>query len=229
MGPEREAAIIREIESGNIPDFLRHPKTIRIQDQQGNTAEFQVLPDYLAIGSNEDFVRVPLTPAIARAVANRYGFDLPTEKLCKAIYNQPDAVKMVGVGLVNQKSDTNYMQGNGFALKHDGLIDDQLQNVPKGTLIAGHKKDIILSNFAAQHPDKLDFYGLYKANGSVYQGSGGGPHEVTYEDYSHGARLVSQKVIVNGVPMSYEQLLKDPRYSQLVSDEGPIDTSRTYR
>lgn len=229
VGQEREAAIIREIEAGNIPDFLRHPKTVRIQDSQGNTAEFQVLPDYLAIGSNEDYVRVPLTPAVARAIANKYGFDLPTEKLCKAIYNQPDAERLTGHGLVNDRSDANYMAGNGFALRHDSMIDRDLRNVPPGTLVAGHKKDIILSNFAKNNPDRLDYYGLYRSTGTPIQGSGGGAHEVTYQDYSHGARLVSQRVIVNGTPMSYEQLLKDPRYAHLATDEGSLDASRIYR
>lgn len=228
-GPERDAAILREIESGNIPEFLRNPKTIVVRDAQGNTAEFQVLPDYLAIGSDNDYVRVPMSPGLARAIANKYGFDLPTEKLCRTIYEQPDAVKMIGVGLVNSREDTNYMQGNGFTLRHDSMIDANMPNAPTGTLIAGHKKDIILSNFAAQNPSRMDFYGLYNAYGNAIQGSGGGAHEVDYADYSHGARLVSQRVVVNGVPMSYEQLLKDKRYAHLASSEGPIDTSRVYR
>ena len=47
-----------------------------------------VMPDYLAIGSDSDFLRIPMNLHTARAVADRFGFVLPTRKMVDAIYDQ---------------------------------------------------------------------------------------------------------------------------------------------
>ncbi|HEY9784099.1 MAG TPA: hypothetical protein V6D17_01770 [Candidatus Obscuribacterales bacterium] len=227
-GWDRERAILAQIEAGNIPDILRHPKKIVVADKHGNKAEISVLPDYLAIGTNEDYVRVPVTPLLAKAIAEKYGYELPTKKLADDIYLQSD-VRLSGVGLVRDRSDTQFMQGNGFYLQHDSIIDRQLPAQAEGSLIAGHKKDIIVSRFAKDHPSKLDFYGLFDKNGKPIQGAGGGAHGVDYVDYSHGARFIAKDVIVNGRPMKYEDVLKDPTLCGLLSDEGPLDVRPIYR
>ena len=51
---DREAAVLRELSSGNLPSFLRQLKAIRVTAVDGvgttHTAEYSVMPDYLAIG-----------------------------------------------------------------------------------------------------------------------------------------------------------------------------------
>src|SRR5262245_47878880 len=63
---DREAAILKEIMSGNIPEFLRSLKPIRLeaQDSQGteHKAAGLVTCDYLSVGTNDDFFRVPMRP-----------------------------------------------------------------------------------------------------------------------------------------------------------------------
>jgi len=227
-GPRREAAILAEIERGNVPDFLRHPKTVVVTDLHGNRAELKVMPDYLAIGTNYDFVRVPVTPLLAQTIAERYGMALPTKKVVDSVYQQAE-VRLPAVGLVQSAADQSYMQGNGFYLKHDAIIDRQLADQPIDALVAGHKKDIIVSRYAASHPTRLDFYGFFDGNGKPIQGAHGGPHENTYVDYSHGARLVSQDVIVNGRRMTYDEVLRHPQLAGLVSDDGAFDPRLVYR
>src|SRR5688572_25493385 len=60
---EREAAILREVTRGNVPEFLRSLKAIEVTaaDAQGvnHRAIYFVTPDYLAVGSDADFFRVP--------------------------------------------------------------------------------------------------------------------------------------------------------------------------
>ncbi|HEY9870058.1 MAG TPA: hypothetical protein V6D08_12905 [Candidatus Obscuribacterales bacterium] len=226
MGPERERAILEQIEAGNIPDFMRRFKTITVTDSAGNRAELQVMPDYLAIGTDSDFVRVPVTPLLAKALADRYGLALPTRKVVDDIYQQAD-VRLVGRGLVQTKQDQNYMQGNGFYLQHNDLIERQLGGRGQGALVAGHKKDIIVSRYAETHPGGLDFYGLFKANGEPTQKNPA--HENTYVDYSHGARFISQDVIVNGRPMRYDEVLSNPQLAGLLSYEGPVHAERIYK
>lgn len=225
MGPERERAILAQIEAGNIPDFMRRFKTITVTDSAGNRAELKVMPDYLAIGSDDDFVRVPVTPLLAKALADRYGLALPTRKLVDHIYQQAE-VRLAGRGLVQTKQDQNYMQGNGFYLKHNDLIERQLGGRGQGALVAGHKKDIIVSRYAETHPGGLDLYGLFDANGNPIQKDPA--HENTYVDYSHGVRFISQEVIVNGRPMRYDDVLSDPQLAGLLSYEGPVHAERVY-
>jgi hypothetical protein len=227
-GAAREAAILEQIEKGNVPEFLRNPKTVVITDKNGNRAELKVMPDYLAIGTDEDFVRVPVTPLLAKSIADKYGMALPTKKVVDGIYEQSD-VKLSAVGLVRTKADQSHMQGNGFYNKHDQIIDRQLAGQSQDALVAGHKKDIIISRYAETHPSRLDFYGFFDANGKAIQGAHGGPHEDTYVDYSHGARFISQDIIVNGRHMSYDDVLRDPQLAGLLSDDGAFDPDRVYR
>ena len=60
---EREEVIGAELLAGDLPSFLRHLKSVTLQGQtaDGNTVRVTVCvtPDYLALGSNEDFLPYP--------------------------------------------------------------------------------------------------------------------------------------------------------------------------
>ena len=43
------------------------------------------MPDYLAVGSDDDFVRMPMTPQTAQQIADLFGCILPTRKMVDAI------------------------------------------------------------------------------------------------------------------------------------------------
>ena len=45
----------------------------------------EVMPDYLAVGSDDDFVRMPMTPQTAQQIADLFGCMLPTRKMVDAI------------------------------------------------------------------------------------------------------------------------------------------------
>ncbi len=93
-GAERQKAAVAEIKQGNIPIFLRTLKPVRMDGKSDSGRDIKVtiwvMPDYLAIGPNEDFLRIPLTLPSATAVANAFGFSLPTRKMVDAIYAQSD-------------------------------------------------------------------------------------------------------------------------------------------
>ena len=46
------------------------------------------MPEYLAIGSDSDFLRIPMNLHTATAIADRFRFVLPTRKMVDAIYDQ---------------------------------------------------------------------------------------------------------------------------------------------
>ncbi len=61
---QREQAILEELLKGNLPDFLRNLIPVKLQYQPGAgntlTATIFVMPEYLAIGSDKDFLRIPM-------------------------------------------------------------------------------------------------------------------------------------------------------------------------
>jgi hypothetical protein len=205
----REAAIVQEILSGNIPDFLRAFHTVRV----GRCA-FEVMPDYLAVGSDDDFVRMPMTLASAKAVADAFGCTLPTRKMVDAVYQQAD-VKLAPKPLsVEREAMRTFVE-------HNRIIQEQLAGKQLGLLVAGDKKDIVLTNRLKERPTKVAIYGWHTLDGRPIQELYVG-HAATYVDYSHGIRLVKRQVTVDGKPRDISDVLKDAELSNLLSDEGPI-------
>ena len=97
---------------------------------------------------------------------------------------------------------------------------------PLGSLVGGHKKDVIISNRIYTNlkptvPKPVVIYGWHQTNGTPIQPVYNG-HEETYADYSHGIRLVRDSMIVDGDCHDCKVLLKDPDLSALLSDEGVI-------
>jgi hypothetical protein len=90
---EREAAIRNELLAGNVPGFLRRlqPVTLSSRGADGVTIHVTacVSPDYLAIGSDDDFLLIPMRLETALLVASRYGFTLPTRRLVDANNARP--------------------------------------------------------------------------------------------------------------------------------------------
>ncbi|MFN2313332.1 MAG: hypothetical protein ABR531_02675, partial [Bacteroidales bacterium] len=87
---EREEEIFRAAASGNIPGFLRETITLRavFNDLNGapHAIEYEVMPDYLAIGSDDNFCRIPMNPRTAQRLADLFGGSLLTAKLSDHIW-----------------------------------------------------------------------------------------------------------------------------------------------
>ncbi|MDB5095944.1 MAG: hypothetical protein JWM80_365 [Cyanobacteria bacterium RYN_339] len=219
---EREDAIFQEIAKGNVPDFLRQLKDVNvsIKTADGRTvnATYHVMPDYLAVGSNQDFVRMPMDPITAQRLAERFGCTLPTRKMVDDVYHQA-TVKLTPSPLPAGPQ----MMSNDYYRRHQEAVERQRQGLqaPLGELTAGDKKDLIISNAIGQHPGKVIIYGWHQPNGKPIQ-----PlswiHEASYADYSHGARLVSGTMTVDGREVPVADVLADPQLSRLLSDEGAI-------
>ena len=55
-------------------------------DGHSHAASLLVLPDYLAVGSNEDYFLTPMSPLLAQRIADATGCILPTKKIVDAVY-----------------------------------------------------------------------------------------------------------------------------------------------
>ena len=89
---QREHAILGQLLEGNLPSFLRTLVPLKLNYELASGKTFAamtfVMPEYLAIGSDHDFLRIPMNLHTATAVADRFGFVLPTKKIVDAIYDQ---------------------------------------------------------------------------------------------------------------------------------------------
>jgi len=219
---QRETAIGKEFLCGNVPDFLRHFKAIKVKtmcvDGIERTIEYQVSPDYLAIGSDADFIRVPMNPYTAQAIADAFGCSLITKKMVDDI----DANATVRL---EPKPLTEAREAVTTFIQHNQIIEEQRKGKPLGEIICGIKKDVVLTNRLLEKPSRVAIYGWRKLDNSPIQ-----PltivHIDWYVDYSHGIRLVQREVKVDGKVMMIEDVMKDPHLHVLVNDEGALKLTR---
>ncbi len=217
----REQVILQEIATGNVPDHLRPLKPItatRTIASVSHTITYYVTPDYLALGSASDFFRMPMTPILAQTVADMTSCSLPTRRMVDAIWSAapskmnpqpiPPSAEMVTIPV--------------FWTHHQMVESSRTQlGLPLGPLIAGIKKDVVISPTVRTRPapDRVAIYGWHYTTGSPIQPLYTG-HESTYADYSHGIRLVSNAVLLDGSPSTLKSVLEHPTLNELLSDEG---------
>lgn len=186
------------------------------------TAIIWVMPDYLAIGSDEDFLRIPLTFPSAAAIVEEFGGVLPTQKMVDAMYEQSAfhlKPQPLPPGL--------HMRSSEYYLRHQQMIEAQRQRVgcSLGELVSGHKKDIVLTTRLHSKPDRIAIYGWHQPNGIPIQPLST-VHGARYADYSHGVRLVSQTVRIKGASRSILEALQDPVLAPLLTYEGAFSRLR---
>ena len=217
---EREEEIFKSISSGNIPGFLRNTVTLNgeFADSAGimHKVIYEVMPDYLAVGSDTDYCRIPMNPHTAQQLATIFGASLITSKLSDHIYKMAD----------KKLTPFNYVPiGNANELvtkfeEHNAQIEKQIREADgtKGELIAGIKKDVILSARLGDKPDRVVIYGWHKPDGNPIQPVYSG-HVDWYVDYSHGIRLINNQVLIDGKAVLFTDILQDPVLYRIFSDE----------
>lgn len=215
---DREKRIASELLAGNCPEFERSfvKVSVKVGDSTGRTHEitFEVMPDYLALGDDADFVRMPMTPQTATLIGEAWGCVLPTKKMVDVIHKAA-AVKLEPKPLGEPRESV--LQ---FA-NHNRIIEEQRSGLKLGELVSGIKKDIVMSNRIFEKPKRLAIYGWHKADGSPIQ-----PltivHHDGYIDYSHGVRFVKRTVMLDGKPRDIRDVLRDASLWRLLSDEGVL-------
>jgi len=227
-GTQRERAILDQLLMGNIPDFLRRLKPVffsqMLEDGKRFTATLSAMPDYLAIGSDRDFLRIPMNLYTALEIAKRYGFFLPTRKIVDALFAQ-SAFHLTPEPMPPgpRMTSTAYYWEHNQRIKKQRLA---LRFLPLGALISGHKKDVVMTNRLVPGQGKIAIYGWHRPSGvpiqplSMVHGAG-------YADYSHGVRLICDQVLLNGDPKLFYEILEDPAMAALLSDEGAIRQVRS--
>lgn len=225
----REDTIFSEIKKGNVPDFLRNLVPVYDTVVVSNVTyyvKYFVTPDYFALGCDSDYFLCPMTPLLAQKVADYIGFSLPTRKMSDVIW------KNAGVKMNPQTiPPSSQMTTVPVFATHDSMVWSQRQTFfpqhPLGELVAGDKKDVILSNYIYGNPapGRVVIYGWHYQNGTPIQPLYYG-HEETYADYSHGIRMVQNEMLVNGCMKTVQEILTSTTLNSLLSDEGAITVPR---
>ncbi len=228
---ERESAIVEEFKKGNYPSFMDTfcKITTKQKDVNGKTHRVTIFvsPNYLSIGNNEDFFIVPMSPKSAQQIAEMFNCSLPTPKVADIVYEHSqlklEPFNFFPRGNRNETPDILY--------DHSKIIQAQIKaaGFPVTTLVSGIKKDIVISSKLAdpKRDHHVTIYGWHKLDGKPIQPLSN-IHIEIYVDYSHGARLVSEKVIIDGKEHRYSDLLKDPLLYTLLSNEPNPLTKVSY-
>ena len=256
---QAEERIFEEISRGNVPDFVR-PENYReisvrmMAGQEEVEARIRVSPDYFAIGGNDDFVRIPITPILAQRIAQRFGLSLPTKRIVDLIdveaartggtlpfVSAPDiAARVTDPGTKQKVSarwnykeygayEARWMESIDFALTQNEMIRERTPESASGAVRSGHKKDVIY------HPDVIG-----KRKVAIWH-RGIQPvstiHHDRYQDYSHGIRFISGIVdltyrregqATRTEVRSMPDILNDPALYRLLSD-ARMDVAQMYR
>lgn len=221
-GDQRDNAVVEEVLSGNIPDFLRNLQPVELRTNDDTSVVICVMPDYIGVGDDADYVRTPVDRDAAFTIAEAFGFALPTPRMVDAIYSQA----AIRVSPRTQTPDSRMTTTSYFDI-HNDTIEAQIAGRGRNHLVAGMKKDIVLSNRLLNEPNNIAIYGWHTSERNPIQ-----PlnlwHGEYYADYSHGVRLVSRTVFVDGQPMDIYAALADPQLSTALSDEGPMPAIRGF-
>lgn len=221
---DREALLVAEVLSGNIPSFMRVLADLELNvELEGReyVVLLRVLPDVLSVGHHTDFLRIPLSPQAAQVIADSTHTSLLTSKISDAVWSAA-TLRLAPRPIPPSEAMTTVAV---FADHHALIEATWPPGLPHGTIVAGIKKDVVLTPRLDDEPGRVAIYGWHGQDGvpiqPIYTG-----HSEGWVDYSHGVRLVSRRVRVDGVEYDLPALLEDPVLWALLSDEGAMRSAR---
>lgn len=213
-----EDMTVSQILSGNVPSALKKFRKI-VYKADGHKVEMWVLPDYLAVGNDQDFVRMPMGPLAAQRVADSLYCSLPTtflsDRIDEVSEGRIEIFPFRPVGDRNMKplcfEDSN--NAINALMRSKGL--------KFGQFVSGLKKDVVLTTRLENEPEyyrHVAIYGWFHPDGHPQQ-----PlfirHGNFYSDYSHGIRLIYRTIKIDGKEYDLRAVLEDPFLFRLVSKE----------
>ncbi len=215
----REAAIVAEVLHGNVPDFWRRFVNVTVK-RNGMTAVYEAAPDYLCIGSDDDYLLMPISPQTAQLLADKLDCVMPTPRMVSDIYAAAE-VKLAPIPIPPSSKMTTVP----VFIEHNKMVRQQraetLAAHPPGALVAGDMKDLVLTARLAGTSNKVAIFGWHRPGGTPIQPLYTG-HASTWVDYSQGTRFVRQSMTVDGEATTISEVLADTNRCVLLSDEGPL-------
>lgn len=223
-GQERDDIIFDQFNQGNIPNWL-HQNIVSIKASDNkNTIEYFVMPDVLCIGNEYDFFRVSCSGYTYKKIANLFNASFITPKMSKQIWQAADLKE---TPITWKGPFTEIMGATSTMIWHNDQIEQQRAG-RNFNLISGHKKDMVISKDLLSLPNNICITGWYYADGKQIQPKSARVHSELWTDYADQVRLVSQICFINGQETNFFDVLNNPSYSYLISDEGSFDAKNIY-
>jgi hypothetical protein len=225
----RHRLVLEQVAEHNMPDSWDDWATVTVKGRKGSVVEFEVSPHGLRIGTDEDWVEIPLDGPHSAAAAEILGLHLATAWMVDQIYeaarskgrvvhyyaatqiakslgysdwnpNDPDGVKMRSIEFFKQRSE---------------LLRDQLrqQKVDDSALASGYFKSVVPPIDGVTRSGGLEMIGGYNTAGERIQPLSGGFHERTFFDYSQNLRLAKGVLRVDGRPMTMGEFFGSVKYA----------------
>lgn len=234
---KREDMITDAILAGEMPSVLKSFQKIVFTTPVVDSVEVLRVPhkvemlvtcDFLSVGSDEDFVRMPMGPLAAQQIADSLGCILPTtymvDRIAEASEGHIDIFPFRPLGGRNMMPIVFQDSDNAIKALY------KAKGYEFGQLISGLKKEVVLT-YKIQSREEMNkyeaIYGWCHPDGRVQQ-----PlfvrHGNFYVDYSHGIRLVSRTVVVDGKKCDAKEILESPQLYRLLSDEPEPLKKATY-
>ncbi len=238
---EREAAILDAFLKGRVPDYIRavswHPvKATAVIGGQKVSLEYRVSP-WLAVGSDQDPLLVPMRPSTLQAVASHYHSVLLSKKMVLDAFRQstvqiPYTEMIPGAPLKIPGPD---MESPQAFIAHNRLVQERIKKLGKSNLdhVGGHSKNVVSGPNLTDK--QLAIYGGYtkwscNADKSFVDGffcqSYPGPHDSGYVDYSQLGQVAHRAATLTTgsagpVAVDLAEAFEDAVLHPLVSNQGP--------
>lgn len=216
LGAVREEQVYKFALEGQVPLFLR--EWVEVPVAHGAlSGSVYVLPDFFCLGTNEDYVYVPMGAMSAERVGGLLNARLPTISMVRQVYahSRKQVAKPWGPPYDGSMSHTSRWSVQTAKVRAALFAS----GAKPGDLVEGHFKNVIVSKKVIDGRGVLlGFWGWFDKDGRPIQGDSQA-HGAGYCDYSHGVRYVLNEMIVEGQLMSVDEVLRHEEYHHLISDE----------
>ena len=214
IGAERENALYAMYQAGQFPGWLRRWVEVRVASAR-NMGSFFVLPDFLCVGTDTDYLYTPMGALNAERVLSLFDAALPTQKMVDDVYTSSRCQVAQPWG---PPYDASMMRTQRWPIQTSKIRRQMGEHgAQPGDLVEGHCKNVIVSpRVMLANGVRLGYYGFFCTSGVPYQHDDLA-HGVSYCDYSHGIRGVYNRVVVNGAWLALSDALQDTRYADLLS------------
>lgn len=223
-----EDAIVEAVLEGNIPQELRSFRKIVFRTpvvdsveilRKPHKVEIWVLPDYISIGTSDNFVRMPMGPLAAQRIADSLHCILPTtflvDRIAEVAQGHLNIFPFRPLGSRNSQPIVYQDSNNAINALYDA------KGYKFGQFISGLKKDVVLTYKILTIPgneNRVAIYGWHLPSGKAKQ-----PlhikHGNFYADYSHGIRMIYRTIKVDGKEYDAREVLESPQLYRLLSNE----------
>jgi hypothetical protein len=211
---KRHRLVLEQVFRRNMPDTWDDWVSITVIGRKGTVVEFEVSPHGLRIGTNEDWVEVPMDGPHFAAAAELLGLSLAPAWMIEQIHLEArdrgglghyfaaaEIAQSMGYDDWEPNApDGEKMKSPEFFERRSALIRDWLEEhqIADNALVSGYFKSVVPPIDGLTRPGGLEMVGGYSDDGQRIQPLSGGFHARTFFDYSHNVRLTKRFVRVDG-------------------------------